>query len=87
MQSQTLPNHPNPSQLPHRTDNAAYQRELAHNKSQQFKSLKAKRFQKLVEYAKPLKEALKKYRPDYVPPKPKAEPKPAPRKRWILGVD
>lgn len=67
---------------------AEYQRQRRMESNQALLNFKKKRWERLVEYAKPLKEVLKKYRPDYEPP-PEAEPpkKSQPRKRWILGVD
>lgn len=82
---------------PQTTSNAEYQRDYAKRKKDQ----KAARFKKLVKMAEPLKEALKKYRPENQPPPKPPEKQQQPgaglvnnparqqpqRKRWILGVD
>lgn len=76
-------------------NHAEYLKDLRTQKDNELRNLKSKRFQALVKYAEPLKDALKKYRPENQkkkkeekpPEKEKKQPPKPPRKKWILGVD
>ena len=77
-------------------NHAEYIKELRHNKDQQLKNFKTKRFEALVRYAEPLKGVLAQYRPENQSGKKEEKPEvkreqlqgpPQQRKKWILGWD